>query len=123
MQDQVNSQTPSPTVHPLQPAQNPGYRRGLSLALFVAGILCPPIVFIASGLVAGPDWKGTSALLDAVAIPLVCLGAILCFAAPFLLPATLRRRVLLAFAALIAFLIIGGVVGYICLIRFGVPIR
>ena len=123
MQSQVNARPPSRAVQPLQPAQHAGYRRRLSLALFVVGVLCPAIVFVASGLVAGPDWKGTSALLDVVAMPLVCLGAILCFTAPFLLPTTGRRRVLLAFAALLAFLILGGVVGYICVIRFGVPIR
>jgi hypothetical protein len=95
----------------------------LSLALFAVGVSCTPVVFIASGVFAGPDWTGTSKFLDLFAIPIVCFGGILCAVAPLVLPGTLLTRVLLAFASLSAFFVIGILVAFLCLLRFGLPIR
>lgn len=102
---------------------NPRSKRWLSLTLFAVGISCTPAVFIASGLVAGPDWTGTSKFLDLFAIQIVCFGGILCAVAPLVLPGTLLARVFLAFASLSAFVVIGVLVAFLCLLRFGLPIR
>ena len=112
-----------PMDEPLNPARNIGLRRRLSLVLFVVGLLSPPFVFIASGLVAGSSWVRTSDLLDAIVGPLLLLSPVLCFMSPFLLPATPYRRVQLGVAALCALLFVGVVALVFCLFYFGIPIR
>lgn len=93
------------------------------LALFTTGLCCPVIVFVASGLVAKPDWTGSSKLLDVLAIPILLIGAAMCFGAPFLLRGALSKRALLGMAALAVFSAVGVTTALICLACFGVPIR
>lgn len=101
----------------------PRFRWWLSGSIFGVVASCAPVVFVASGLVAGPDWTGRSGFLDLFAIPIACLGLLLCAVAPLFLPVSMRDRVLLVVASLIACGFLGALAALACLLRFGVPIR
>jgi len=103
----VNLDSPSAISSTSEVSRRVGRRKLLAWLVFAAGVVCAPIDFIVSGLVAEGHITGISALVDFGGIPLLFLGPVLCFSAPFLVPATTERRVLLGFAALLAFFVVG----------------